>query len=161
MSAKVDKPENDLDVIVPIEQTIVVADVKCRVRRVRTRELMLTARVLTAGLGTGIREMEFEEEGWEQDAVAALVMAIPEAHEEFLELLRVLVEPLEKISDDKVRARFDEEMRNPDVDTSMDVINALVHQEAETFQQLLGKAKTIFKAAQALFRKKSTKKTTG
>lgn len=158
MSAK----KNDLDVIAPEGAIVVIADVKCRVRRIRVRELMLAARVLTAGIGESIKDMDLSDEDWQSSLQAAFVMAIPEAHEEFLELLRVLVEPIEPIADDAQEKAFRAEMENPDLSPAIDVVAAVATQEHDTFEQLLGKAKQVFAMLQALYRKgKTTKKTTG
>jgi hypothetical protein len=163
--ARAQKP--DLEVIAPPEGTVDVAGVTCTVRRIRTRELMMLARVLTAGLGDHLDLLSLGSEGedddsWQERGTALLLMAIPDAHEEVLELLRVLVVPRQKIVDEEVRNLFAKEMANPDPGVVMEVFAVLVAQEKDTFPALLGKARQVFGMVTALFAKgKTTKKTTG
>lgn len=144
---------DDLATIAPTEGPVTIAGVPCMVRRVRTRELMLLVRVLTAGFGPGLSAIDFKgsESDWGPQLAGLMVMAIPEAHDEFLDLLRALVEP-ENTLDDEARTAFDAEIRNPDIDTSMDVIATIAAQERDTFPALLGKAKLLVGQVTALYR---------
>lgn len=148
-------PAADLQSLIPqLPGTVTVAGVECTVNRVRTRELMLLARVLTRGIGENLQMVDFESDDAEAQIMGLLVVAIPEAGEEVVDLIRVLVRPLEKLPDQDPRAAgFHEEMQNPDVDTTLDTLAVLVRQEMETFPLLLGKFRVLFDMASAVWRK--------
>jgi hypothetical protein len=150
-----DDPVKDLESLIPqLPEKVTVAGVPCVVNRVRTRELMLLARVLTRGIGENLNMVDFDGDDAESQIMGLLVVAIPEAGEEVLDLVRALVRPAEKLPDKDPRAgAFHEEMRNPDVDTTLDVLAVLVRQEKETFPLLLGKFRVLFDAASAVWRK--------
>jgi hypothetical protein len=140
--------KHDMGVINPEVRALDIAGVPCRVRRVRTRELLLFIRVVTAGGSYSMAKVDFKDR---TQIAALLLMAVPEAHAEFLELLRVLVEPVEHLepTDERYLA-FTEQMENPEVEVTMDVIEAVVAQEQGTFEALWGKAQTLLKMRTAL-----------
>lgn len=145
----------DLESLIPqLPESVTVAGVPCVVNRVRTRELMLLARVLTRGIGANMDMVDFDAENADSQMMGLLIVAIPEAGEEVVDLIRALVRPAEKLTDDALRKAFQAEMANPDVDTTMDVLGVLVRQEKETFPLLVGKARTLFAAASGLWRKR-------
>jgi hypothetical protein len=151
-----DDAAHDLETLIPaLPSEVTVAGVLCTVNRVRTRELMLLARVLTRGIGENMKMVDFEDDAAESQILGLLVVAIPEAGDEVLDLIQALVKPAEKLPDSDPRARaFREEMANPDVATTLDVLGVLVRQEKDTFPLLLGKFRVLFDAASALWRKK-------
>lgn len=135
---------------------LVVAGVPCVVNRVKTRELMLLARVVTRGIGDNMDMIDlerFEEQG-EQQLLGLLVVAIPEAGDEMLDLLRVLIQPQEPITEQGTRNVFAAAMANPDVDLTLDALAIMVHQERETFPLLVGKFQMLFRAASTLWAKR-------
>jgi hypothetical protein len=136
----VDNP--DMTVIAPEERLITVGGVECRVRRVRTRELMLFVRVVTSGGAYGLQKVDFKDKG---QIGALILMAIPEAHEEFLELLRALVVPTDSGfgPTHEGYVQFTEAMENPPVDTTFEVAEVLVEQESGTFVALWGKVQNL------------------
>jgi hypothetical protein len=160
-----DEPVKDLERLVPqLPESVTVAGVLCSVNRVRTRELMLLARVLTRGIGENMKMVEFDGDAGDVEAqiLGLLVIAIPEAGDEILDLLRAIVRPAETLSDDDPRAAaFHAAMRNPEVDTMLDTLGVLVRQERETFPLLVGKFRVLFDAAAALWRKKEQDDTAG
>lgn len=150
----------DMDVIAPSEALVTVAGVECRVKRIKLRELMLLARVLTAGVGTNLADIKLNEDGAEEQLIALLVMAIPEAGVEVCDLLRAVVEPqFEPPADEKAekeqqraRAAVNAEMRNPDPEVALDILGIVASQEKDSIPLLLGKARTVFGQVTALYR---------
>ena len=142
----------DLSVIVPDLTTITIGGISARVKRIRTRELMLLVRVLTSGAGQSFHHIKVGEEDFDQQLIGLLIMAVPEAHEEFVELLQAIVEPVEPIQDSDTQKRWNQELANPEIDTTMDVMAALLTQEKDTIPVLLGKAKLLVGQVQALYR---------
>jgi hypothetical protein len=148
----------DLESLLPqLPDRVEVAGVPCVVNRIRTRELMLLARVLTRGVGANLRMVDFDSDDVDSQIMGLLIVAIPEAGDEILDLIRALVRPEEKLPDKDPRAAtFHAEMANPDMDTTLDVLAVLVRQEKETFPLLVGKVKVLFAAASAVWRKQET-----
>lgn len=143
--------DTDLRVINPVEQTVTVAGISCRVRRIRMRELLLAARVLTSGVGPNLQTIDWDDDNVDQYVLGLLLMAIPEAYQEVLDLLRALVEPAEGLTDAQ-RNAFQQEMRNPDTGLGMDVIGIMLAQERETWPVLMGKARQVVGMVSALYR---------
>ncbi len=145
---------SDLQVIDPKEREITVGGVQCHVRRIKTRELMLAVRVVTSGGSYALQKTDFKDRG---QIAALLLMAIPEAHEEFLDLLRALITP---VADDfgpthEGYVSFTEAMENPPIEVSLELVEVLVEQESGTFQALWGKVENLLAMTSALKAKKS------
>jgi uncharacterized protein DUF6631 len=139
--------DQDLQDLVPTEGTVTIAGVECTVRRIKLRELMLAARVLTAGMRDGLAAVEFEEmdgQAW----IALLVAAIPEAHEELIDLIDAIVQPPDQVDADDLQ-RLRTELQNPEPETLLDLLPVVVEQERETFLALLGKFQTVLKLVSA------------
>jgi hypothetical protein len=146
--------EKDLADLVPaLPDNVTVAGVLCRVNRVKMRELMLLARVVTRGIGENISMVDFSGDDVDSQIMGLLVVAIPEAGDEVLDLLRVLISPVEPIEDDDVRKAFAAEMANPDGMVALEALAVMVKQEAETFGLLAGKFRVLLTAATALWRR--------
>lgn len=144
----------DLQSVIPEPPgELVVAGVPCTVNRVRTRELMLLARVVTRGIGENMSMVDLEkfDEGGAEQLLGLLVVALPEAGDEVLDLLRVLIQPREPITENGVRKGFAAEMENPDVSLTLDALAIMVSQERETFPLLVGKFRMLFRAASVLW----------
>ncbi len=140
----------DLATMNPDEATVMIGDIPCTVRRVRMRELMKLAKVITNGAGDAFGRLDFTAGNADQTLAAALMMAIPNAEDEFMELVQALVQPTQKLSDAQ-RVAFNIEIANPDAMIGFDVVEILARQEKDTFATLLGKAKTLLKTLQALY----------
>jgi hypothetical protein len=158
MTTKTDRkppsPSSDLEILVPEEALVEVAGVQCRVKRIRMRELMLLAKVIANGAGKAFAELDFRSPDFTTQVTAVLIYALPNAHEEFLQLLRAIVEPVEKLHGDAA-AEFKMELTNPEAMVGFEVVEIIAVQEHETFRELLGKAKTVLQSIQVLYRKKN------
>lgn len=128
----------DLDVILPETATVAVGAIKCRVRRIRTRELFMLARILTNGAGRSLQYIDFTDDGAREQVIAALVMAVPEAPDEVLDLVKVLLHPADPVTEQEMAA-LQAELDNPDPDLLLDVIEVVADQEKDTISLLVGK----------------------
>jgi hypothetical protein len=130
----------DLDVILPQGGLTTVGGFKVRVRRLKTREFLALMRVITNGLGPGLGGMKLDTDDQEQmkaDLVALVVTALPNAAEEFVEFLNVVIEP-ESTGE---RAGVALAMQNPDPMEALDLIGVVVEQEIPDLAVLAGKAR--------------------
>jgi hypothetical protein len=134
----------EFDVINPPEATLTVAGVTCTVRRVRLRQLMFAIRVLTNGMNESLAQVEFDELG-QQEWMALLMAAVPNAIDEFIDLINALVQPPDQISKSELEA-LRRELENPDPELLVDLVPIIVAQEKDTFSALLGKATALLES---------------
>jgi hypothetical protein len=160
MTAEIVEPLADLDVIDPIGTPIEIVGVQCVVNRLKAREFLALVRVMTIGLGDGLRAVSTslsmdDEEALGQELLALLLLAIPEAGEEFLAFVRLIVEP----KDPKQKATVLSALENPDLDVLIDVAEMVVLQEAEDLHGLAGKARAAWTRIASLYQPKKETKT--
>ena len=156
------EPLADLDAIDPVGTEITVAGAACVVNRLKAREFLALVRVLTVGLGDGLRAVSGslsmdDEEALGQELLALLLLAIPEAGEEFLAFVRTIVTPKDPRQTSEVLAALE----NPELDVMIEVAEKVVMQEAEDLQGLAGKAQAAWTRIASLYqpKKKEPQKT--
>lgn len=140
--------EDELAVILPVAATLVVntedGPVECRVKRLKTREILILLRVLTTAFGTGaIGQLKLNQESPEAmaaDAAALMMVALPEAGTEFIHFVSHVVEPL----DNENAAAVQKEMVNPDADVILDAFEVIATQEKDNLFELMGKVKSLW-----------------
>jgi hypothetical protein len=132
------EPPSDLDLILPDTAVIAVGSVKCRVKRIRTRELLMLARILTNGAGRSLQHIDFGGDDASDQILAALIMAVPEAPDEVIDLIKVLLHPADPVSKETMAA-LQADLDNPDPDVILDVIEVIADQEKDTISLLVGK----------------------
>lgn len=134
--------------------------------RMRTRQFFRLLRVLTHGAGPALSQagLNFEGEPAEFAAklVTLLVMSIPDAETEAIQFLASMTRPAgitekapaqltkqEKEANDALWNRFNEELNNPEMADTLDLVEAIVGQEAPELQALGKKLQVMFE----MFRK--------
>lgn len=145
-----EKDQPDLEVISPSTGELTIRGIKCRVNRLKTREILLLLRVFTRTFGENIGELginlDDEDDETASRLAGILIVAIPEGIEEFIDLFAGLVEPVGKLNDAQ-RRELDEELRNPDPDVAVEVIDIIVEQEKDDLKSLLGKVRALWSKA--------------
>lgn len=143
-------PAADLTEILPDPTRLTVAGIPVRVRRFQTRELMALVRVITTGMGAGITQLDLNGPKDEQLQVlfGLLITAIPEAGDEFVDLLSLIVEPVDKANKQAIA----DIMGNPPLDVTMDVMAVVFIQEKDDLSAIVGKARMLLGHMQALYR---------
>src|ERR1700740_2135478 len=102
--SETEKAVVDVEAVMPVEARITVNGCPCRVRRLKTREFLSLVNVLTQGLGSSLSGMKVDftnSETVAADLSAVMVLALPNAVDEFTVFLRNVVEPIS----DKDRAK--------------------------------------------------------
>ncbi len=141
----------DIDVIVPDVETISVAGIECRVRRLRSREFLTLLKVITKGLGPAIQSVKLSPDDPEElqgQLIGLFLLAVPNAIDEFAEFMFSIVEPV-KSSDQPALTR---EMVNPDLEVLLDVLARIAEQEAGDLTVLSGKARAAISRVQMAYR---------
>jgi hypothetical protein len=134
--------------------------------RMRTRQFFRLLRVLTHGAGPAMMQagLDFKDSGSEfaSKLLLLVVMSIPDAESEAVAFLQSMCRPAGVV--DKTAAQltkqeteankvlweqFSEEMHNPELTDTIDLIEIIVNQEAPELQALGKKLQTVL----ALFRK--------
>lgn len=137
----------DLETILPPDgEPLQIAGVPCRVRRIRTRELLAFLRVIIAGAGQSLPEaqrMIKDGEPADEVLVALAMQSVPIAGDEAIAFVQVIVEPL----DEKKAAKVTAALVNPEIDTLWDVIERVIVQEKDEIETLVGKARRFLKNA--------------
>jgi hypothetical protein len=134
---------DDVAEILAEPHTITVVGVECELRRLRTREFLALTRVITGGLGArlGLLMESFDSEADPAEQAgqmaAILVNAIPEAPDQMIDFMRLMVTPKE--GDPAAYRTVNEAMQNPDLDLMVEVITGIVDAEADNLVGL-GKA---------------------
>lgn len=144
----------DLEPILPTEARVTVAGCLCKIRRLKTREFLSLVQVMTAGLGNALQDVKLDfsnEETIGAELSGLMVLAIPNAVDEFTVFLRAVVEPLNADDRGKVASYL---MDNPDLDVLFDVFEAVATQEKDDLAVLAGKAQAMWARVGALYSKK-------
>lgn len=150
-----DVPPDDIEVILPIPGEVTINGLACTVRRLKTREFLALLRVVTSGLGPALGEVDIDftdGESFGRDMSALMLLAIPNAVDEFALFLTQIVEPKDKGRAGEVSAYLAD---NPDLDVLLDVFEKVAEQEKDDLAVLAGKTQAIWKRLGNLYRPKS------
>lgn len=151
-----DEQENlpDLEPIMPTERRIDVAGMPCKVRRLKTREFLSLINVLTSGLGPALTDVSLDftdPDAVARDMSALMLLAVPNAVDEFTVFLRSVVDPIDADDRGKVAAYL---MDNPDIDVLLDIFEIVASQEKDDLATLAGKAQAMWKRVGSLYSRK-------
>jgi hypothetical protein len=142
----------DLEVIHPQPRLVTVNGIECRVKPIRVKAVSKIAAIMQVGVGPALRELQIDVTGG-FEAVAPqilglLLWALPNAIPEAVELVDLLVEPL----DQDRWAELREYLRDdPDLGDLIEVIDAAVEQEQGNLTEIWGKARALVKRVAPLF----------
>lgn len=117
--------------------------VKVHVNRLKTREFLALLRFLSKGLGPAVAELSFDmsdEEALAGEMIGTLIVALPEATDEFMAFVQAVVTPVGK--DDAARVKS--EMDNPDIDDLMAIGERVIVQEIPDLKRLAGNAQAMW-----------------
>lgn len=139
----------DVEAVSPEEGKVEVDGVVCRVRRLQTREILQIVKILTRGLGPGIKDVTIDTDMLEQDVLALLILAVPNAIDEMFDLLTSVVEPVSNYD----RAKFLAAMKNPPPETMLDVFEVIALQEKDDLHRLVGKVQAMTSRLKTAYQK--------
>lgn len=139
-----EEPKPDIEVILPESGTVTIhgaegQEIPAGVRRLKSREFLLLMRVITQGLGQGLTTVRLDltdPDEAQGQMLGILMLAVPEALEEFGDFLHAIVEPKAQ----KDAASLAHVARNLDPGDLLDVLGVMVEQEKDDFMALMGKA---------------------
>lgn len=141
----------DLDVIDPEVGFVIVDGEKCRVNRLKTREFLMLMRVLTSGLGPGLSTVRLDFTDGEtvaRDLSALMLLAVPNATEEFANFLGQITKPTNPEKNAQV-ARYLHD--NPELDVMLDIFETVAVQEKDDLAALAGKAQAMWSRIASLY----------
>jgi len=145
-----DAPAEDLSVIVPPTGRLTIADIECEVGRLKTREFLALLQILTNGIGPGLKDVKLDTSSPEdaaKDLAALLLVALPNAIDEFIVFVQTVVRPIQKSQTGELRKALE----NPEIDDLLAVAETIIRQEIDDLQQLVGKAQAMWSRTAALF----------
>lgn len=141
----------DFDAILPEPERVEVEGIPVTVRRLKAKEFFALLRVITSGLGSNIGQLSLDgdEEEMKGQIVGLLIAAVPNAAEEFVDFLHLVIDPI----DSKQTGALNRAMDNPELETVIDVLTAVAEQEAGDIAALVGKAGAALKKIQSVYQK--------
>lgn len=132
--------------------------VEVRIKRLRTMELLGILRILTTAFGaSSLGQLQLNTESPEKmqaDMVAMLFMAIPNAAWEFVDLVQSITDPTDPSDEDALRA----ELKNPEAEALLDIVEVVCVQEAPSLHSLVGKLRSLWERVGSLYIPKSRQK---
>jgi ubiquinone biosynthesis protein UbiJ len=155
--------DSELDRLDPSLQIIKLSTgFSLEIQRLKTRQLFRLLKVLTHGAGPALMQSNLDFGGdpseFGQKLMALVVMSVPDAENEFIQFLASMCQPdglaavrrgskLNKQETEDNAAlwlQFDEELHNPDPMDLLDVVEAIVKQEAPDIQALGKRLAALF-----------------
>lgn len=143
------EPVDDLELIAPVPgepfeigELSEEGPVLVQVNRLRTVEFLALMRAVARGVGPGLSELDLsdDEDEMRAELLGIMLIALPEASDDFVQFLRVVTVPVGSAD----KARVVREMANPSLDDSMRIIEQIVTQEADDIRRLVGKAQAMW-----------------
>lgn len=146
--------DSELDRIDPQPETCKLSTgLEVEVVRMRTRQFFRLLRVLTHGAGAALSQsgLDFSAPGEEfgQKLLMLVVMSIPDAEQEAIGFFASMCRPVgivdkpvsqltkqENEDNQALWTRFNEELHNPDMGDTLDLIEIIIRQEAPELQAL-------------------------
>jgi hypothetical protein len=134
MTAEPASQPTDSEVILPDTQSVTIQGIEAEVRRLRTREFLALMKVLLRGVGGDLIDIfgEEDQEKLQGRLVGAMLVAIPNATNEFVMFLQAVV----VAKDQKQRKQLMDYLENPELSDLLDVARVIIEQEVDEFARL-------------------------
>lgn len=130
----------DAEIIVPTPGVVTIGDVPCHIKPMKTREFLAFLKIITSGAGSIIANLKWSGSPEEVTStlLAVVVIAIPNAVDEFIDFLAAALDPqVDGVTPRSVLGT------NPDLDVLLDVFESVALQEKDNLSTLLGKAQAM------------------
>jgi len=159
--------DSELDRLDPQPETCKLSTgLEVDIVRMRTRQFFRLLRVLTHGAGPALTQAQLNFSGdaadFAQKLLTLVVISIPDAENEAVQFLASMCRPsgvVDKPSSQLTKQeaaentalwdRFNEDLHNPELEDTIDLIEIIVRQEAPELQALGKKLQRVFKLFQA------------
>lgn len=145
--------DSELDRLDPQPMTLKFSTgFEVEVLRLKTRQFFRLLKILTHGAGPALMQMELDPSDptvFGQRLVFLVLMAIPDAENDAILFLSSMCRPVgirtkpdsqlskqEKEDNNALWEKFSEELNNPDPDDTLDLVEAIITQEAEDIRSL-------------------------
>jgi hypothetical protein len=141
----------DLDPIIPETGMVTVDGIRCRVRRMKTREVFALARVLGNGLGMAVLDADLDMDDpstLRAQVMGILLIAVPNVPDEVIGFVREVLEPVDADRKGDLRVA----LSNPEFDVLLETLSVVLDQEQGSLVEWLGKATALAKAGRKLMR---------
>jgi hypothetical protein len=134
-----------------------------RIVDLKTRQFFRLLKILTRGAGPLLMEYRLDADLTQEEFVGRLlglvVLSIPEAEDEAIDFIRSMVQPAglienrslskqDKERNDTLWADVDKELRNPELEDTIDIIETIVKREAKDIQSLGKRLQAMFRLAE-------------
>lgn len=152
---------SDIDLLLPIpDEVTLVSGEKVDVKPLRTREFFALFRILTRGAAPqlSVMRLSLEDEGeFAAQLIALLILAFPEAENETIHFVSMMVEPQGLMPENsegnrkfnsQLRQELADQFINPDPTDIVEIVSAVVRREASNLQDLGKKVRQMWNLAQ-------------
>lgn len=118
------------------------------VNRLKTRETMKLLKILTRGASYALQQlaMDTDKDDFAESLLLSMAFAIPEASDETIEFVRVMVRPADLIERPKskaekeinaeLEAHLDDLLDNPEIEDLMDIVTRVIQVESPHIEAL-------------------------
>ncbi len=156
-----ENPETDTDILLhePTELTL-ASGLPVKVLRLKTRALLALLRILLRGTGDALfsGKLDPNDDGFQQQLMFAVMFSIPEGPDETLAFLRAMIEPAQLRTTGRITKgdeawneeqwdKLDADLLDPELEDLIDIVVAIVQNEAPHIQalgkKLTGLVKTL------------------
>ena len=136
-------PDQDVERLLPGpgEPITLESGKQVLVNPLRLREFLAMLKIITRGaaMALGSVRLDTNDEDFMQNMLSLFVFAIPEAEDEVVDFVRVMVSPYGNFSgSEKVEAvnQLWEEMANPELEDLFTVVEVVIHREGSDLRRL-------------------------
>ena len=141
-------PDDEVDRLLPDPDKPVTLDdgTLVQIKPLRLREFLAMLKIVTRGaaIAMGQIRLDARDEDFMQSMIAMFLFAIPEAEEEAIDFIRIMVEPAKAYGDsDEERAqraqdqdKLDVYLNSPSLDDTFTVIENIIHREGSDLRRL-------------------------
>ena len=136
-------PAEDVQRLVPDpNEPVTLADgTRVRVKPLRLREFLAMLKIVTRGaaMAMGSVRLDTNDEDFAQSLISLFLFAIPEAEDEAVDFIRLMVEPVGPFAEgerEAADAKIFEYLNNPELEDLVTVVEAVVQREGKDLRAL-------------------------
>lgn len=148
------KPAEDVQRLLPDPTAPVelVNGSKVRIKPLRLREFLAMLKIVTRGaaMAMGSVRLDTNDEDFAQSLISLFLFAIPEAEDEAVDFIRLMVEPIGPFADgerDAAENKLFEDLDNPELEDIVTIVEGVIQREGKDLRALGKRLGTMLEVA--------------
>jgi hypothetical protein len=114
---------------------------KVRIKSLKLREFLAMLKIVTRGaaMAMGSVRLDTNDEDFAQSLISLFLFAIPEAEEEAVDFIRLMVEPVGPFADgerEAAEAKLFEDLDNPELEDIVTIVEGVIQREGKDLRAL-------------------------